>query len=84
MRTTLSLAADVLRQAKARAARDGTTLSALVEQALRDVLREKATTSPPPFVLPTYRGPRGRRRVGHTPAELHAALELEDRGRVGG
>ena len=40
MRTTVRLADDLLRKAKARARRDGTTLTALIEEGLAIVLAE--------------------------------------------
>lgn len=47
MKTTLNLNDQVLRQAKQRAARDGITLSSLVEDALRARLAETGRQRPP-------------------------------------
>ncbi len=41
MKTTLEIDEGVMRALKARAARDGTTMSALVERALRALLEER-------------------------------------------
>lgn len=44
MRTTLQIEDPLLRDAKARAAREGRTLTSVIEDALRQYLREKKTT----------------------------------------
>lgn len=49
MKTTIDIADPVFEQAKVLAARRGTTLKALVERGLRQVIAEQARTSP--FVL---------------------------------
>jgi hypothetical protein len=78
MRTTLVIEDSVLRRAKALAARNGTTLSAIVEGALRDALRESAREDGARFVFPTF-GDRARKgRVDHSPADLYAALEADE------
>lgn len=55
MRTTIRLADDLLAEAKAYAAASQTTLTAVVEDALRSLLaiRERAATEPLPK-LPVY------------------------------
>lgn len=50
MKTTVEIASPLLAQAKRVAARDGTTLRALIEEGLRRVLEEQRST-PPRFVL---------------------------------
>ena len=59
MRTTLDLPDALLRQLKARAALDGTTLKALVlgliERGLRAPAEEAMTSSPAPAGLPSIR-----------------------------
>jgi hypothetical protein len=45
MRTTVRLPDELLQRAKAAAARDGTTLTALIESGLRTVLQKPATRS---------------------------------------
>ncbi len=60
MRTTLNLDDGVLRDAKEAAARNGRTLTALVEDALRESLaRARALRQAPPVELPTFRGEGG-------------------------
>ena len=55
MKTTLEIDETVMRELKVRAARDGTTISELVESALRMLLRrEPEMKDLPP--LPTWRG----------------------------
>jgi plasmid stability protein len=52
MRTTLNLPDALVEQAKATAARDGRTLTSLVEEGLRAVLQGRA--APSPLTLPAY------------------------------
>lgn len=46
MKTTLELSDPLLREARQLAAREGTTLRALVEQGLRHILEEKKRSKP--------------------------------------
>jgi hypothetical protein len=46
MKTTIDIPEPLLHQARERAARDGTTLRALVEKGLRQVLAEKPEAEP--------------------------------------
>jgi hypothetical protein len=46
MKTTIEIADPLLNDARKMAARDGTTLRALVEQGLRQVIAEKKTRRP--------------------------------------
>ncbi len=78
MRTTLVIEDAVLRRAKALAARNGTTLSAVVEGALRDALRESPREERQPFVFPTFGGGAKHKRVDHSPVDLYAALEADE------
>jgi hypothetical protein len=74
MRTTLVLDDQIIRQAKRRAAERNTTLSAVVNDALREALRE----APPPvrpFRLITFAGTGG---VRHDPEDLRKVLAEED------
>lgn len=50
MKTTLDLPESLLREAKALAAKEGITLTELVESALRQVVKQRS--SPPAFRLP--------------------------------
>jgi hypothetical protein len=57
MRTTINLDDDVLAEAKLLAHRSGTTLTAVIEDALRERLaRRQAAGSPAPVRLPTVAG----------------------------
>ncbi|MGB5296503.1 MAG: type II toxin-antitoxin system VapB family antitoxin [Thermoanaerobaculia bacterium] len=57
MRTTVRLDDDLLREAKRHAAEKGMTLTALLDQALREILsREERTPAVDRLELPTFRG----------------------------
>ena len=57
MRTTVRLDDDLLREAKRHAAEKGMTLTALLDQALREILsREDRTPAADRSKLPTFRG----------------------------
>jgi hypothetical protein len=56
MRTTLNLDDELVMQAKIVALRRRTTLSRLIEDALRDVVAEPEPTSPKGFDLPVADG----------------------------
>jgi len=56
MRTTIRLDDDLLTRAKRAAAERGTTLTALIEDALRRTLAPKPTTERQPVSLPTFCG----------------------------
>jgi hypothetical protein len=57
MRTTVRLDDDLLRQSKALAARTGRTLTAVIEDGLREALaRHRRRQGRPPLVLPTFKG----------------------------
>ena len=57
MRTTVRLDDDLLRQAKAFAARTGRTLTAVIEDGLREALaRHLGRQGQPPAALPTFKG----------------------------
>lgn len=56
MRTIINLDDDLHRRAKAFAARMGTSLTALVEEALRIRLAQPAARQKRPAKLPTFRG----------------------------
>ena len=69
MKTTLNFDDRLIREAKARAARDGDTLTRLIERALRDYLRP-------------VRGPVRdfRARLLTKPGAALAGVDLDDRG----
>ena len=73
MKTTLNIDAQVMTQLKAEAARQGRTMSDLVETALRRLLaRDEAPVPLPP--LPTFRG--GRELVDIADREaLHRVMD---------
>ena len=57
MRTTVRLDEELMRDAKRAAAESGKTLTALIEDALREVLaRRKAPRSRKPVEIPTFGG----------------------------
>jgi hypothetical protein len=56
MKTTVDIADLLFRQAKKRAAEEGTTLRALVERGLREVLAEKKPRKPARIKLVTFGG----------------------------
>lgn len=58
MRTTLDLNDDLMREAKARAAHEGRTLTSLIEDGLRLVLRGRRGGSGYEFRFRTVRGER--------------------------
>lgn len=56
MRTTIRLDDDLLLRAKRAAVERGTTLTAVIEDALRRALASDVQPRRPPASLPTYRG----------------------------
>jgi hypothetical protein len=58
MKTTLNVDDELLRRAKRRAAERGTTLTAVVEEALRAILSEPPRRQPFTLRMPTVRGDR--------------------------
>lgn len=58
MRTTLDLNDDLMREAKARAAREGRTLTSLIEDGLRLVLGSRCQDAGYEFKFRTVRGER--------------------------
>ena len=57
MRTTIRLDEQLLKEAKQLAARTGRTLTALIEDALREAIARTRRLKPtPPVALPTFRG----------------------------
>jgi hypothetical protein len=82
MRTTINVPDALLDQAKREAAREGRTLSELVEHALRAVLLKKSPgLKPTPFRLVTF-GKDGL-RAGYSFSRLKDVVEEEDLGKIG-
>jgi len=64
MRTTVRLDEHLLREAKALAAGTGRTLTAVIEDALREnIARHRSRRKPPCVTLPTFKGKGLRRGV---------------------
>jgi hypothetical protein len=80
MRTTLVIDDRLLRQAKARAAAQGTTLSEVVSQALRSVLAEPASP-PAAFQMLVFGEPSSGAR--HAPGDFYDPPPDDDRRRPG-
>jgi len=76
MRTTLVLEDQLFRSAKREAGKERTTLSEVVNRALRRHLMAKAPDEKPVFYMPVFGEPT--ERLHHTPREL---AELRDEGR---
>jgi hypothetical protein len=74
MKTTLMIPDALMRRLKREAARQRTTVSALVEQALRLLLEDERHAPPPP--LPRFHGGRPRVDVSNREA-LYETMERE-------
>lgn len=75
VRTTVTIDDDLLRSAKARAAEEGTSLSALVNEGLRERLAARPAPDEP-FELVTFRG--GGVQPGVDLTNTAAVLDLLD------
>lgn len=79
MRTTVRLDDELLKEAKALAARRGRTLTALIEDGLREqLLRAEKTPAPGEVNLPTWSG--GQLRPGVDLDDSAATWDLLDEG----
>ena len=67
MRTTIKINDVLLAEAKARAARSGTTLNAVVEDALREAFARRTRSGRQPVELPTFAG-----------SQLRPGVDLDD------
>ena len=76
MRSTVSLEDELFKKAKRRAAERGTTLSEIMNQALRESLA-KPEPAAPPFRMTTFGDPKAK--VHREPRDYQAAGEDEDR-----
>lgn len=82
MRTTITLDEQLLAQLKRRAAESGTSVSRLIEQAIRLFVRTPASPADEePFELITFGA--GGQFSGHNIDKASALLEAEDRERYG-
>ena len=81
MKSTVDIADNLLAEAKQAAAREGTTLRALVEAGLRQVLRERRARSAP-FTLrrASFKGKGLHTELQGQPWEHIRSLAYEDRG----
>ena len=81
MKSTIDIADNLLAEAKQAAAREGTTLRALVEAGLRQVLRERRARSAL-FALrrASFKGKGLRTELQGRPWEHIRSLAYEDRG----
>lgn len=59
MKTTLNLDDELVKRAKAQAARESKSLTALIEEGLRLRLRRQASIQRAPVDLPVFRGGHG-------------------------
>ena len=80
MKTTVDIADAVLREAKATASRDGTTVRALIEEGLRRVLEERAERSDFRLRRVTFKGKGLRAEVRDGSWERVRELIYEGRG----
>ena len=80
-RTTLILDSQLLKRAKTLAAQRGTTVSAIVNQALSDALSRPATERAPRFKMVVFGSAPGRYQ--HAPEDFARVAEDEDRHSLG-
>lgn len=79
MRTTLILNDDLVQAAKKRAAERQTSLSALVNEALRESLKAPQRQKPQaPYRVATF-SPKQTPKVDTSPAEIYDLLVAEDK-----
>jgi hypothetical protein len=81
MKTTIDIAEPLLRRAKRLAAQRGTTLKAIVEEALRDALTKHAEGVPTPLATHTVGG--NGLQAGLSWDDLSGARDLAYEGRGG-
>ncbi len=81
MKTTVEIADDLLREARERARGDGTTLRALLEEGLREVLRRRGKARGPfRLKMVTFRGKGLRPGLRPGDWERMRSLMYEDHG----
>ena len=76
MRSTVIIEDELFKKAKRRAAEQGTTLSEIVNHALRESL-SKPEASAPPFRMTTFGDPKAK--LHHEPRDYQRVSEEEDR-----
>ncbi len=74
-RTTVRLPEDLIARAKRKAAAEGRSLTALIEEGLRRVLNERRSEAPPPRALPPVSSARGGLMPG---VDLDNSASLQD------
>jgi hypothetical protein len=77
-RTPVRLSEDLVRRAKRKAAAEGRTLTALIEDGLRRVLNENASSRRPKRILPRVSRATGGLKPGIDLNDTAAPEELED------
>lgn len=80
-RTTIRLPDDLFQRAKRKAADQGRTLTALIEEGLRRVLNDRETSSNKHRVLPPVSSASGGVMPGVDLSDSAALQDLEDAGR---
>jgi hypothetical protein len=81
-RTTVRLPESLVRRAKRKAAAEGTTLTALIEDGLRRVVNDRAPTRKAKRIMPRVSKATGGLRPGIEPDDLRALQEMEDQDYV--
>ena len=77
-RTTVRLPGDLLKRAKRKAAAEGRTLTALIEDGLRLVLTDRANTAPKKRIVPPVSSASGGLMPGIDLNDTAALQELDD------
>ena len=77
-RTTVRLPQDLVRRAKQKAAAEGRSLTALIEDGLRRVLNERASSGRQKRVLPPVSSAKGGLMPGLDLSDSAALQELDD------
>ena len=82
-RTTVRLPEDLVRRAKRKAAAEGRSLTALIEDGLRRVVNEPVSAAGAPRILPPVSSATGGLMPGIHLDDSAALQELDDRSYVG-
>ena len=82
-RTTVRLPEDLVRRAKRKAAAEGRSLTALIEDGLRRVVNEPVSAAGAPRILPPVSSATGGLMPGIELDDSAALQELDDRSYVG-